>query len=71
MTNLNDACLLCGGSPEEGMHLVGTKFLKNKPYKYQLCRTCCSKDDDSSAYGGSPSRNKVWDRVEKKLLESV
>ena len=68
MSNDNDVCVLCGSSPEEGMHMSGTKFIKGEAMTYQLCYECCmTKDEDYNE--GVPSRKKLWNQVEKKLLE--
>lgn len=66
MKNINNTCLLCENSPEEGMHLTGQKVINKVCFPYQLCKTCCTIDNidiDSKI-----SRKNVWISVEKKLM---
>lgn len=64
----NNCCLLCGKSPEDGMHIVGKKLIKGELMPYQLCRDCCLTSESSSDDIAS-SRKKVWDKLESCLLK--
>lgn len=63
-----EVCLLCGNIPDEGMHITGQKFIKGDLIPYQLCRSC-SLPSSSSKEDRTTSRNKVWKKVEDKLLK--
>jgi hypothetical protein len=69
MTATN-GCLLCGGFPEEGMHIMGQKKIKGAFVSYQLCRDCCLSSSGLSE-DGVPSRRKVWEKVETTLLKNI
>lgn len=62
------SCLLCGKSPEEGMHISGKKLIKGELMPYQLCRACCLPSDGPTE-DGMPSRRKVWEKVESQLIK--
>jgi len=66
----NNSCLLCGNIPDEGMHITGKKVIKGDLMDYQLCKNCCLSKDEINDIG-MPSRKKVQEKVEVKLLSLI
>lgn len=68
--HLDNHCLLCSSPFDEDAHLTGTKFINGEPMSYQLCRKCCSKqDNDAEFWGAPPNRKDIWEQVEKALMK--
>ena len=63
------SCIVCGDSPDEGLHVSGVKFIKGKQEPYDICRSCCLGGGKVSFNDQVEYRKKLWDTVEKKIRE--
>jgi hypothetical protein len=61
-------CTLCEKISDDDMLLSGKRLVKEEYISYKLCRECCFKTETTSGFEGPPSRKKLFDRLEKKLI---
>ena len=65
------ACIICGATPSEPMHLTGIKIIKGVEEPYSLCKACCLHSGKGAYNEATEFRKKLWEQVDKKIAERV